>query len=70
MKSLKFIAPHERHHYMKCECGHYFDMRDLNDVVRHLHKMQNAIPGNSYSHSVKLGQPVAYTSNKKKLDLN
>jgi hypothetical protein len=55
---------------MKCECGHFFDMRDLNDVIKHLHKMLGSIPGNSYSHSVKIGEPRAYTRNKKKLDLN
>ncbi|HJW18838.1 MAG TPA: hypothetical protein VJ499_17030 [Flavisolibacter sp.] len=70
MKSLKYIATHERHHYMKCECGHFFDMRDLNDVVKHLHKMQSSIPENSYAHSVKIGEPKAYTRTKKKLDLN
>jgi hypothetical protein len=55
---------------MKCECGHYFDMRDLNDVVKHLHKMQTSIPKKSYSHSVKIGDPAAYTRSKKRLDLN
>jgi hypothetical protein len=70
MKTLKYIATHERHHYMKCECGHYFDMRDLNDVARHLHKMQALIPENSFSHAIKVGEPIAYTRRKKKLDLN
>jgi len=70
MKSLKYISTRERHHYMKCECGHYFDMRDLNDVVKHLHKMQTSTPKNSYTHSVKIGDPVAYTRSKKKLNFN
>jgi hypothetical protein len=23
---------------MKCECGEYFDMRNLNELAKHLHK--------------------------------
>jgi len=55
---------------MKCECGHYFDMRDLEDVFKHLHKLQASLPATTYSHSVKVGEPIAYTKKKKKIDLN
>ena len=70
MKSLKYIAVAERHHFMKCKCGEYFDMRDLGDVFKHLHQLQASIPKKTFSQSVKIGEPVAYTHTKSRIDLN
>jgi hypothetical protein len=70
MKSLKNIPYKNRHHFMKCECGEYFDMRDLTDVFKHLHKLQASLPKKTYSHSVRVGEPIAYTKTKRKIDLN
>jgi hypothetical protein len=69
MKSIKDLPLVERRHFMKCSCGHYFDMRDLNDVIRHLHKTKAKASGASFSHSVKVGEPVAYKK-KKRIGLN
>jgi hypothetical protein len=54
MKTLKGIATSQRHHFMKCECGEYFDMRDTRDVMRHLHKSNDPANTNGRSHSVKI----------------
>jgi hypothetical protein len=66
---FKYLDLEERRHYMKCpDCGDYFDMRDLQQVFNHFHK--SAYVRANYSHSIKVGEPIAYTKNKKKLDLN
>jgi hypothetical protein len=69
MDSLKYIAVRERGHFMKCtDCGKYFDMRDLQQVFDHFHKSAQITA--EYSHSQKVGEPVVYTKDKKRLDLN
>lgn len=71
MKYNKDLPLSEKRHFMKCDCGEYFDMRDLEDVIHHLHKYQAATKLTmSYSHSVKAGEPIAYTRKKKRIDLN
>jgi hypothetical protein len=66
---LKYLDKEERRHYMKCpDCGQYFDMRDLQDVFSHFHK--SAAVKVNYSHSIRIGDPIVYTKDKKKLDLN
>lgn len=70
MKTLKGIPKSQRHHYMKCSCGSYFDMRDLKDVMKHLHKSDALIAATEYSHSIKVGEPHIYTKTKKKITIN
>jgi hypothetical protein len=55
---------------MKCECGEYFDMRDLKDVMKHFHKSNELVKAANYSHSIKVGEPHIYTKNKKKITIN
>lgn len=70
MKSLKGIPQQARRHFMKCECGEYFDMRDLKEVMKHFHKSKALVDATKYSHSVKVGEPHIYTKNKKKITIN
>jgi hypothetical protein len=70
MKTLKDIAKAERNHFMKCECGEYFDMRDLKDVMKHFHKSQALVHAAHYSHSIRVGEPNIYTKTKKKITIN
>lgn len=70
MKSLKHISKNQRHHFMKCECGEYFDMRDLKDVMRHFHKSEALAREAEYSYSIKVGEPQIYTKDKKKITIN
>lgn len=70
MKTLRSIPRTERHHYMKCECGEYFDMRDLKDVMQHLHKSHELINAADYTHSIKVGEPHIHTKSKTKITIN
>jgi hypothetical protein len=70
MKTLKSIPVTQRNHFMKCECGEYFDMRDLKDVMKHFHKSNELVKAANYSHSIKVGEPHIYTKNKKKITIN
>jgi uncharacterized C2H2 Zn-finger protein len=66
---LQYLSQSERRHFMKCpDCGNYFDMRDLEDVFNHFHKSNQLLA--TYSHSIRVGEPIAYTNSKKKIDLN
>lgn len=67
MKSIDHLSSDERQHYILCDCGEYMDMRDLSDVFHHLH---SDLPQPQWSHSVKVGEPVAYSKDNKKLGLN
>jgi hypothetical protein len=70
MKTLKSIPKTERNHFMKCQCGEYYDMRDLKDVMKHFHKSQALVDSAEYSHSIKLGEPHVYTKSKRKITVN
>lgn len=70
MKSIKLFSPEERRHFMKCECGEYFDMRDLADVMKHFHKSAALEKNAEYSHSIKVGEPHIYRKNNKKITIN
>lgn len=59
----------EKRHFMKCSCGQHFDMRDLNDVLDHLHEYQEKLK-TVFSHSVRVGEPTAFTRGGGKMDLN
>jgi hypothetical protein len=38
MKNIGHLPAEERQHYERCPvCGHYIDLRDLNDVAFHMH---------------------------------
>ena len=46
----------EREHFMKCpDCGHWFDMRDLAEVISHEHWMPQK-PEISFSHVKMVGK--------------
>ena len=34
MKYSEDLPQDDKQHFTKCSCGHYFDMRDLADVIR------------------------------------
>ena len=70
MKTLNSIPKSERTHFMKCECGEYFDMRDFKEVMKHFHKSQELAKAAEYSHSVKVGEPHIYTKTEKKININ
>jgi hypothetical protein len=70
MKTRKSIPRDHRHHFMKCECGEYFDMRDLKDVMNHLHKSSALSNTTEYSHSITIGEPIVYTRSKNEINLN
>jgi hypothetical protein len=70
MKSLKLLPQQVRRHFMKCECGEYFDMRDLKDVMKHFHKSEALAHEADYSHSTKVGEPHVYIKSKKKITIN
>ena len=67
MKTLKDLVEEEKRHYMKCRCGEYFDMRNLEDVFAHLHS--GNLPKAEYSYSVKVGEPVAYLTRNRRIIL-
>jgi len=69
MKYSEDLPKVEKRHFMKCECGQYFDMRDLEDVFNHLHKYNGEQVPVHYTHSVKVGEPVAYTTKGKRIGL-
>jgi hypothetical protein len=70
MKTLKLIPVTQRNHFMKCQCGEYFDMRDLKHVMKHFHKSNVLVKAANYSHSIKVGEPYIYTKSKKKITIN
>jgi len=70
MNSLREIPKAERHHFMKCQCGEYFDMRDLKDVMKHFHKSQALVDNAEYTHTIKVGEPQVYTKSKIKIIIN
>ena len=70
MKYSKDLPKEEKRHFMKCDCGEYFDMRDLEDVFNHLHKYNGDKVPVQYSHSIKVGEPVAYTKKGKGVSIN
>jgi hypothetical protein len=57
----------DREHFIRCDCGAYFDMRDLGQVFLHMHL---GLPDPDWKYSVKAGNPLAYTRSGKRLGLN
>jgi hypothetical protein len=68
MRTIQHLPKEEKEHYILCNCGEYIDMRNLNEVFGHCH--EGNLPQPQWSHAIKKGSPVAYTSTGKKLDLN
>jgi len=68
MKSIDHLPVEEQQHFTKCDCGEYFDMRNLSDVFKHLHGP--SIPEPHWTYSVKLGEPAAYCRSDKTVGLN
>ena len=68
MKSIEHLAPEEREHFILCDCGHYYDMRNLSAVFRHLH--EQGVPEPNWTYAVRIGDPVAYTKNGDQEHLN
>jgi hypothetical protein len=67
MRSIQHLPPDEQQHYILCDCSEYIDMRDLGQVFSHLHA---DLPQPEWSHSVKVGEPIAYSKESKRMDLN
>ena len=67
MLKIDHLPFEEQEHFIRCHCGHYVDMRDLSDVVKHLHA---DMPEPEWSYSVKKGEAKAYTKSKNEIDLN
>jgi hypothetical protein len=68
VKSLKTIPESEKHYFVKCEeCNEYFDCRDLNQVVSHLHEDNIHL---TYTSSRKVPEPFVYLKGKVLIDQN
>jgi hypothetical protein len=68
MKEINHLNPEEREHYILCDCGKFVDMRDLSDVINHLH-LKSEIKAD-WSYTVKKGAPYAYSKGRKRTNLN
>lgn len=68
MKSIEHLDKEEQNHFIRCKCGHYYDMRDLGQVIEHMH--EENIPEPDWAYSIKKGESVCYTATGKKIDLN
>jgi hypothetical protein len=68
MKSINHFPSEDQKHFIKCECGEYIDMRDLEEILRHQHDIK--IPLVDWDYSIRVGDSIAYTKDKKKLRLN
>jgi hypothetical protein len=67
MKSIEHLSFEERQHFILCDCGVYFDMRNLSEVFKHLH---SNLPEPEWSFSEKKDEPVAHLKSGKKINLN
>ena len=68
MKSIKHLSKEEQCHFIKCDCGEYVDMRNLQEVFEHQH--WSSTPKAQWTYSKKLGEPIAYTAGGQKIKLN
>ena len=68
MKNIDFNNEQEQNHFIKCNCGQYIDMRNLEEVLRHQHEMK--LPETDWSYSIKVGEPFAYTKGGIRIKLN
>lgn len=68
MTNISHLQEHERVHYIRCHCGHFIDMRDLENVFSHQHEWN--LPAIEWKYAVRKGQAFAYTKSKLKKGLN
>jgi hypothetical protein len=68
MKSISHLDEEEKKHFILCNCGSYYDMRDLGQVLNHLHTVQpvNVV----WQFSTRKGESVCYTKSGKRIELN
>jgi hypothetical protein len=67
MRSICHLSEEEQQHFILCECGEFFDMRDLGEVFSHQHAN---LPAPQWSYSIKKDEPVATSKSGKRIDLN
>ena len=68
MNNIQDLSKQEQMHFIKCDCGEYIDMRNLGEVMEHQHWAKNSKP--EWDYSIRIGEPIAYTSDGKKIKLN
>ena len=69
MTTIDHLSPDERQHYIRCDCGSYVDMRNLSEVLGHLHGAVRTEA--QWSYAVRKGDPAAYPrSGVQRIDLN
>jgi hypothetical protein len=68
MKAIDHLAQQEQKHFIQCNCGEYFDMRDLAQVFDHFHEVK--LPEPAWTNSVRVGEPTAYSKTNKQTGLN
>jgi hypothetical protein len=68
VKNLEQIPESEKHYYVKCEvCNDYFDCRNLNEVVVHLHE---EYLDSTFTSSRKVPEPFVYLKGRVLLNQN
>lgn len=71
MKSIDHLPESEKVHFIQCSlCDEYYDMRDLDQVLKHQHA---GLPKPEWLSSIKKGDPTEYPNPDKgidKIDLN
>jgi hypothetical protein len=68
MKNIEHLDKEEQLHFIQCNCGEYFDMRNLQEVFDHQHWECNTKL--TWEFSIKKGEPVAYTKDGQQMELN
>ena len=68
MKDIQHLSGEECLHFIKCQCGEYIDMRNLQEVFEHQH--QQITPDADWDYSIKKGEAIAYTKNGRSIKLN
>ena len=68
MKSISHLGEDEKKHFILCNCGSYYDMRDLDQVFNHFHAVQPVSV--EWQYCIRKGEPVCYTKSGKRIGLN
>jgi hypothetical protein len=68
MKSISHLREEEKKHFILCNCGSYYDMRDLGQVFNHFHSSQPLHV--EWQYSIRKGESVCYTKRGKRIELN
>jgi hypothetical protein len=69
MKSIAHLSKEEQLHFIRCHCGKYIDMRNLQEVFDHQHWPEPNIKA-MWRYSIKTGKPTAYTKDGQQIELN